>query len=79
MCICIVLIQGNEKSLMKFVAVSSKTLKGVECLPNILLNTDIIDLCLISCFGMLFKIRLESVTKVFMSEYFCQKLKFQRL
>ena len=30
-CICIILINGNEKSLIKFAAVSAKTLKIVKC------------------------------------------------
>ena len=37
-CICIVLIQSNEKSLMKFATVSAKTLKTVNCLPKSLYN-----------------------------------------
>ena len=46
-CICVVLIQGNEISLMKFVAVSSKTLKTVKCLPKILFKIDVMDLFLL--------------------------------
>ena len=41
-CICVVLIQGNEKNLMKFAAVSAKTLKTVKCLPKNLFNIDIL-------------------------------------
>ena len=46
-CICMVLIQDNEKSLMKFVAVSSKTLKTVKCSPKILFKIDVMDLFLL--------------------------------
>ena len=67
--ICIILIRGNEKSLMKFAAkTSGKTLKTVKCLPNILFNIDTMDLCLLPCFSILFKRRLESVTKALMFE-----------
>ena len=48
--------------------VSVKTLKTVKCLSNILFNMNFMDLCLLPCFFILVKIRLESVTKIFMSE-----------
>ena len=66
--IYIVLIQGNEKGLMKFAVMSVKTLKTVKCLPKTLFSIDVMDLYLLSCFCIIFKRRLESVTKVFMSE-----------
>ena len=44
-CVHIVLIQGNEKSLMKFAAVSAKLLKTVKCMSNLIFNIDIRDLC----------------------------------
>ena len=65
-CKCIVLTQGNEKSSMKFAAVSAKMLKTVKCLANILFNIEFMDL---------FKRRLQSVTKVFMSKVVLAKLK----
>ena len=67
-CICIVLIQWKEKKLMKFLAVYAKTLKTMKCLPKILFNINIVDLCLLLCFCILFKKRLESVAKVYTSE-----------
>ena len=60
---------------MKFGAMSAKTLKAVKCLPKILFNIDIRDLWLLTYFCVLFKIRLESVTKVFTSEVFLTNLK----
>ena len=48
--------------------VSVKTLKTVKCLSKILFNMNFMDLCLLRCFLILVKIRLESVTKIFMSE-----------
>ena len=53
---------------MWFAAVSAETLKTVKCLQKILFNTGIMDLCSIPCLCILFKRRLESVTKVYMSE-----------
>ena len=53
---------------MKIGDVSGKTLKTVACLPKILFNIDIMDLWLLLCFCILFKRRLETVTKVFMPE-----------
>ena len=58
-CIRIFLIQGNEKSLMKFAAVSAKTLKTVKCLPKILFNIDIMDLCLLFGLCIFFKRQLQ--------------------
>ena len=55
--ICIFLIQSNEESLMKFAAVSVKILKTVKCLSK-MFNIDIVDLCLLPCFYILFKRRL---------------------
>ena len=66
-CICIVLIQSNEKNLMKFAAASAKSLKAVKCLPEILLNINIVAPCLLPCFCILFKRRLASATKVFIT------------
>ena len=66
-CICIALIQGNKKILIKFASMSAKLLKTVKCLPKILFKIDIIDLCLLSCCCIFFKRWLKSVTKVFMS------------
>ena len=43
MCICIVLIQGNENSLMKFAAVSGTKLKTRKCLQKISFSIDIMD------------------------------------
>ena len=48
-CICIVLIQGKENWL-KFAGVFAKSLKRVKCLPKILFNRDIMNLCLLPCF-----------------------------
>ena len=59
---------SSEKCLTKFTAVSAKTFKTVKCLPNVLFSIDIMDPYLLPCFYILFKRRLESVTKVFMSE-----------
>ena len=70
--ICIVLIQGNEKCLMKFAAVSAKLLQTVKCFPKILFNKDIVDLYLLLCFYILFNRWLESVTKVFVSEVYIE-------
>ena len=58
-CKCIVLIQGNGNILMKFAAASPKTLKTVKCLPKILFNIDIMDLCLLLCFCILLKVDLK--------------------
>ena len=74
-CKCIVLTQGNEKILMKFAAVSAKMLKTVKCLAKILFSIDILNLCLPPYFCILFKRRLQSVTKVFMSKVVLAKLK----
>ena len=60
---CIVLIQGNEKRLMKFAAVLAKMLKIPKCLPKVLFNIGIVAFCLFPCFCILFARRLESVTK----------------
>ena len=43
MCICVVLIQGNENSLMKFAAVSGTKLKTGKCLQKISFSIDIMD------------------------------------
>ena len=75
MCICIVLIQGNEKSLMKLVAASAKTLKTVESLPNNLFKIDVMGLCLLFCCCIFFKRQLKSVKKVFISEVGLANLK----
>ena len=64
------------KRFDKFAAVSVTTLKTVKCLPKILFNTDIMNLCLLTCFCILFKRRLERVTKVFMSEVVLTNFKF---
>ena len=69
------LIQGNEKSLMKFAVMSAKTLQTVEFLSKILFSLEIMDLCLFCCFCIVFKRRLGSVTKVFMSEAVLSNLK----
>lgn len=53
-CICIVLIQGKENWL-KFAGVFAKSLKRVKCLPKILFNRDIMNLCLLPCFCILLK------------------------
>ena len=74
-CKCIVLTQGNEKSLMKFGAVSAKMLKTVKFLGKILFNLEILDQCLPPYFCILFKRQLQSVTKVFMSKVVLSKLK----
>ena len=63
-CTCIAVTQGNGKSLMKFATVPAKTLKIVKCLAKILLNIDIMHLCLLPCFRILFKIQLKRVTKM---------------
>lgn len=43
MCICIVLIQDNENSLMKFAAVSATKLKTGKCLQKNSFSIDITD------------------------------------
>ena len=63
-----------KKILMKDVAMSAKTLKILKHLPKILLNIDLINQRLLSCFFILFKRRLGSITKVFMFEVFLVKL-----
>ena len=70
-----VLIRGNEKCLMKFAPVSAKTLKTVKCLPNILFNIGIMDLCLLPGPCILFTRRLESITKISRFEVFLASLK----
>ena len=45
-CICIVVIQSNEKSSMKFAARSAKTLKTMKFLPKIFFNMSVMDTCL---------------------------------
>ena len=47
---------------------AGKMVETMQCLPNILFNIDIMDLCLLCCFCIAFKRRLESVEKAFMSE-----------
>ena len=47
-------------------------------LPESLFNVHIMDLCLLSCFGIFFKRRLESAAKVFLSDFW-QSLKLQNL
>lgn len=54
-----VLIQGNEKCLIKFAPVSEKTLKAMKWLPKILFNIDIMDLCLLPGPCILFISRFE--------------------
>ena len=76
---CIVLIQGNEKSLMKFAAVSAKMLKIAKCLPKVLFNIGIKAFCLFPCFCILFARRLESITKVFTSKIVLASLKNSEL
>ena len=61
---------------MNFAAVSTKTLKTVTCLLKSLFNIDILDLCLLPCFSILFKRQLETVTKVLMSKLVLANLKF---
>ena len=67
-CVCIVIIQGNEKSLMKFADTSRETLKTLKCLTKVLFSIGIMDLFLLPCFCILFKKQLKSFTKSFMSE-----------
>ena len=76
---CIVLIQGNEKSLMKFAAVSEKMLKIAKCLPKVLFNIGIMAFCLFPCFCILFARQLESITKVFTSKIVLASLKNSEL
>ena len=70
---CIVLIQGNEKSLMKIAVVSIESLKTVTCLPKILFNIDITDLCLLPCTPLF--LRLETSTKQVMPKLDLANLK----
>ena len=74
-CICIVLIQGNEKRLMKCTAVSAKALKALKNLPKILLNIYLMHLCILPCFYILFKRQSESVTKIFLSKVVLENLR----
>ena len=73
--ICIIVIQGNEKTLMMFAFLSTRTLKTVKCWLKILFNIDTMDLCLLRCFCILFKRQMESVTKVFISKVVLPNLK----
>lgn len=54
---------------------AGKMVETMQCLPNILFKIDIIDLCLLCCFCIAFKRRLESVEKAFMSEVVTANLK----
>ena len=67
--------QCNEKSLMKWSAMSVKTLKTLKCLPYIFFNMDVMDLYSMSFFCILFNSRLESIIKVLPSEVILAKLK----
>ena len=49
-CIFIALIQGNEKSLIKFAAVSAKTWNTVKCLSKIIFIKGIMDIMFTSLF-----------------------------
>ena len=52
-----------------------KKLKKVTCLPKMLFSIDIIDIWVLPCFCILFKRRLKSVTKAFMSNVVLGDLK----
>ena len=73
MWICIVLIQGDKENLIKFANLSAKTLKSVKCLRKILFNTDLMVICLLPCFYILFRRQLKSVKKVIIPEEFLGK------
>ena len=72
---CIVLIQGNEKCLIKFAGMSGKMLGTVIFLSRTLFNI-IMDLCLLLCFCIFFKRQIETVSKVFMYKVVLANLKF---
>ena len=63
---------------MKFAALSGKALKRVKYLPKNLFKTDIMNLCLLPCFCINFKRRLETVAKVFMSKAVLANLKISK-
>ena len=60
---------------MKFVDLSAKIFKKVTCLPKTLFSIDIMDIWVLPCFCILFKRRLKSVTKAFMSNVVLGDLK----
>ena len=64
-----------EKSFMKLYAVSVKTLKILKYLQQIFFNMDIVDLCLLPSFCIIFKTPLENVTKVSKSKVILENLK----
>ena len=68
-CICMVLIQGNEKSLMKIAAVSAQKLKTVKYLSKILFNIYVMVLCF---YFLVFIFSLKDDWKV-LRKYFCPK------
>ena len=69
-CKCIALIQGNEKKLIKFATVSSKMLKTVKCLANVLFSKDAIGLYYVSF--LLSAFSLKDNWKV-LQKYLCLK------
>ena len=58
---------------MNFFVVSIKSLKTVTCLPKILFNIDITDLCLLPCTPLF--LRLETSTKQVMPKLDLANLK----
>ena len=70
-CIFIALIQGNEKSLIKFAAVSAKTWNTVKCLSKIIFIKGIMDIMFTSLFlhSNLKIPRLEMHSKYFVECY----------
>ena len=76
-CICIVVIQSNEKSSMKFAARSAKTLKTMKFLPKI--SSTWVLWIHVYVYFIIFKRRLESVTKVLCPKQLRQILKYQSI
>ena len=60
---------------MNFSDTSVKTFEKFNCSPKIFFNMDIMDLCLLHCFYILFKSGLESVMNALLSEVGLTKIK----
>ena len=63
-CVHIVLIQGSEKSLMAFAAVSAKLLKTVKCYVKSYFQHRYYGSMLLPFFHIIFKRQMESIAKV---------------
>ena len=65
--ICVYMHGFISRQLKKLDEISAKTLKTMKHLAKILFNLDIMTLCLLPCFSILFEIQLKGVRKEFMS------------